>query len=115
MHNVYCVSYVVTEHISGDARYGEMCYCFASALLVMVRLLGIARISLGLRCKKSEEREGKKKDWEGKLTERTQIWTPGMAEGSERQSQALELKEKSLSLEGNTNIVLLPQNHWREN
>lgn len=68
-------------HIRGKIVIALSC----SAHWVMVRLLGRARISLGLRCKKSEERR-KEEDWEGELTERTRIWTAEMAERSERQS-----------------------------
>lgn len=78
--------------------------CPACAHWVMVRPLGRARISLRLSCKKSEEREGRRTG-KGSLRK-------GCESGQQkwlrevRGSWALEVVDKNLSLQGNTNIVL---------
>lgn len=70
-----------------------------------MRLQGIARISLGQRCKKNEEREEKRRTGKKSLQKGCksgqQKWLRGVTG-----SQALEVTDKNLSLERNTNIVL---------
>lgn len=63
------------------------------------------RISLRLRCKKSEEREGRKRTGKGRVQKGCKSGEQKWLE-EVRGSWVLEVMDKNLSLEGNINIVL---------